>query len=178
MEIGKYDTGKFVMYLRENPQFMDRILTLYGRFDLPGLRELLGKLDFSSPLPPQPLTHKNYIDNQAEIHRLIMETNAYPEKVENKDYLQDEYIKELYSQSAGMYDAIWGGEWVYEARRETMDALEAKLGERILEVAVGSGINLSYFTDGCEIVGVDYCEAMLQKAIERARELPGRRISP
>jgi len=177
MEIGKYDTGRFVRYLRENPQLMDRLLTLYGRFDLPGLRELLEKMDFSSPLPPQPLTHKNYIDNQAEIDRLIRETNAYPEKVENKNYLRDEYIKELYSQSAGMYDAIWAGEWVYEARKETMGALEAKSGERILEVAVGSGVNLSYFTDGCEIVGVDYCEAMLEKAIERARELQGKRIT-
>jgi len=177
MKIGKYETGEFVRYLRQNPQFMDRILTFYNSFDLPGLREFFEKLDFSSPLPPQPLMHKNYIENQAEIDRLVREPKAYPGKVENKDYLQDDYLKELYSRSVATYDAIWGGEWVYETRKETTGLLEAKPGERILEVAVGSGINLAYYRDDFEITAIDYCEAMLQKAIERAKELPGKRIA-
>jgi len=37
--------------------------------------------------------HKNQIENQAEIDRLVREPNAYPELVENKDNLQDNYIK-------------------------------------------------------------------------------------
>ncbi len=177
MKIGKYETGKFVRYLRENPQFMDRILTFYSSFDLTGLREFFDKLDFGSPLPPQPPRHKNYIENQAEIDRLVREPKAYPEKVENKDYLQDDYIKELYSESAESYDIIWGGEWVYETRKETMDSVEAKPGERIVDVGVGTGINLAFYPDGCEIIGIDYCEAMLHKAIERAQELRGKRIT-
>ena len=177
MKIGKYETREFVSYLRENPQFMDRILTLYNSFDLPGLMEFFEKLDFSSPLPPQPLRHKNYIENQAEIDRLVREPNAYPEQVENKDYLLDDYIKELYSESVESYDIIWGGEWVYETRRETMDLLEAKPGERIVDVGVGTGVNLAYYPDDCEITGIDYCEAVLQKAIGRAKELPGKRIT-
>jgi len=177
MKIGKYETQEFVRYLRQNPWLMDRILTFYGSFDLLGLRESFEKLDFSSPLPPQPLRHKNYIENQAEIDRLVREPNAYAEQLENKDYLRDDYIKELYSKSVGIYDIIFGGEWVYEARKETVDLLEAKPGERILEVAVGTGVNLSYYPDDCEITGIDYCEATLQKAIERAKALLEKRIT-
>lgn len=177
MKIGKYETGKFVRYLRENPQFMDRILTFYSSFDLPGLREFFEKLDFSSPLPPEPLRHKNYIENQAEIDRLVMEPNAYPEKVDNKEYLQDDYIRELYSKSVGIYDMIFGGEWVYEARKETVDLLEAKAGQRIVDVGVGTGINLAHYPDDCEITGIDYCEAVLEKAAERSKEFPRKRVT-
>ena len=177
MKLGKYETRELVRYLRENPQFMDRILNLYNSFDLPGLTELFYNLDLSSSLPPQPLRHKNYIENQTEIDKLVKEPNAYPEKVDNKDYLQDDYIKGLYSKSVETYDLVWGGEWVFEARKETVDLLEAKPGERILEVAVGTGNNLAYYHDECEITGIDYCEAMLQKAIERAKKLSGNRIT-
>lgn len=177
MKLGKYEMRGLIEYLRENPHFMDRILTFYNSFDLPGLMEFFEKLDLSAPLPPQPLRHKNYIENRAEIDRLVREPNAYPERVESRDYLQDEYIKALYSKSVDTYDLIWGGEWAYEARKETTGLLEAKPGERILEVAVGTGNNLAYYPDGCQISGIDYCEAMLGKAIEKSKGLGKDRIA-
>lgn len=177
MKLGKYETREWVRYLKDNPQLMDRILTFYNRFDLPGLLEFFQKMDLSAPLPPQPLRHKNYIENQAEIDRLVREPNAYPEKVEDRGYLQDDYIKELYSKSVETYDLIWGGEWVYEARKETADLLQAKPGDRILEVGVGTGTNLAYYPAESQITGIDYCQAMLHKATERAKQLPGNRIA-
>lgn len=177
MKLGQYETRDFVRYLRENPQLMDRLLTLYNDFDLSGLTQFLQGLDLSSPPDPEPLKHKNYKENKAEIDRLVQEPHAYPEEVHYKGYLDDAYIRELYSKSVEIYDAIWGGEWVYETRTDTVGLLEAKPGEKILDVGIGTGVNLAYYPEGCQVTGIDYCQAMLDKAKERAKGLPGRRIA-
>jgi phosphatidylethanolamine/phosphatidyl-N-methylethanolamine N-methyltransferase len=49
--------------------------------------------------------------------------------------------------------------------------LEAKPGDRILEVGVGTGLNLPLYPRDCDVTGVDISEGMLRKAEERVRTL-------
>jgi phosphatidylethanolamine/phosphatidyl-N-methylethanolamine N-methyltransferase len=177
VQFGKYSGEKFVAYLRENPHLMDRILKLYNNFDLPGLRALLEGIDFAQPFPAAPLTHQRYIENKEAIEKILRDPSSYAFALESKGYLDDNYIKKLYSNSAGFYDDIWGGTWIYETRKETLEMLNPQPGERILEVGVGTGVNLDYFPPGCEVTGIDFCEEMLQQAGERAKKQPGKKIT-
>lgn len=48
-------------------------------------------------------------------------------------------------------------------------------GARVLEIGVGTGVNLSLYPDGSRVVAIDIAPAMLQRAVERARR-DGRRV--
>ena len=47
-------------------------------------------------------------------------------------------------------------------RRASLEAAE-RIGGRILEVGVGTGISLPYYSRGNRIVGIDISEAMLEQ---------------
>jgi len=177
MQIGKYSTDEFVKYLRQNPELMDKMLRLYNDFDLAGLKELFNKLDFGASFVGGPLTNKGYIENKAEIDRLIKDPDSYLEKIENRDYLEDERIQKYYAGSVEIYDEIWGGAWVYETRKEAVDWVEAKPEEKIIEVGVGTGVNLEYLPENCEITGIDFTEPMLEKAREKQKRLVNKKIT-
>jgi phosphatidylethanolamine/phosphatidyl-N-methylethanolamine N-methyltransferase len=46
--------------------------------------------------------------------------------------------------------------------------MDIQPGERVLEVGVGTGINLSLYPKHCTVTGIDFSESMLEKARERA----------
>jgi phosphatidylethanolamine/phosphatidyl-N-methylethanolamine N-methyltransferase len=77
-------------------------------------------------------------------------------------------VAKAYARWAPVYDVVFGK--VFErGRRESIAAAE-RVGGRILDVGIGTGISLTDYTRGNRIVGVDYSEAMLRKAQERVRE--------
>ena len=43
-------------------------------------------------------------------------------------------------------------------------------GDRVLEVGVGTGINLSLYPRDCAVTGIDFSDSMLEKARERVAE--------
>jgi phosphatidylethanolamine/phosphatidyl-N-methylethanolamine N-methyltransferase len=55
-------------------------------------------------------------------------------------------------------------------RRDSIEAAE-RVGGRVLEVGVGTGISLPQYSRDVRLVGVDIAEAMLRKACERVRRL-------
>jgi len=173
---GKYQMDKLVNHLRENPEFMDKIMTLYNNFDLHALRQFLETPDLSTPFSHTPLTHRRYIENKSEIDRLTADTDAYPQEICNKDYLNDQHIKRIYNEAAQIYDEVWAGVWPYEMRNEVADWLELKPGDSILEVGVGTGANLESFSDFCEATGIDYCQRMFDIAGEKAKRLPNKKV--
>ena len=70
---------------------------------------------------------------------------------------------------APVYDLLFGR--VFRAgRRAAIDAAE-RIGGRILEVGVGTGISLPDYSRVNRICGVDISEPMLQKAMERVAKL-------
>jgi ubiquinone/menaquinone biosynthesis C-methylase UbiE len=53
-------------------------------------------------------------------------------------------------------------------RRWRKEALSGLSGN-VLEVGVGTGKNLKYYSSRCSVTGIDYSEMMLEKAREKAR---------
>jgi len=59
---------------------------------------------------------------------------------------------------------------VFDAGRKATIAAAERIGGRILDVGIGTGISLTDYAPANRIVGVDYCELMLRKAHERVVE--------
>jgi phosphatidylethanolamine/phosphatidyl-N-methylethanolamine N-methyltransferase len=74
-------------------------------------------------------------------------------------------VRNAYSQWAPVYDGIFGP--VFARGRRVAIAAADRLGGRILEVGVGTGISLPGYSRNNRIVGVDLSEAMLRKAERR-----------
>ena len=80
-----------------------------------------------------------------------------------------EGVVKTYDRWAPVYDLVFGS--VFEtARRATITACE-EVGGRVLEVGVGTGISLPYYSNRCTIVGVDISSAMLEVASQRVSDL-------
>jgi phosphatidylethanolamine/phosphatidyl-N-methylethanolamine N-methyltransferase len=83
--------------------------------------------------------------------------------------LDNHSVAKAYAGWAPFYDLVWGA--VFAAGRRASMAAAERIGGRILDVGVGTGISLSDYTPKNRVVGVDYSEPMLRKAHERvARE--------
>ena len=79
--------------------------------------------------------------------------------------LSREKVAKTYARWAPIYDKVFGT--VFEqARRAAVEASE-QVGGRILEVGVGTGISLPYYSSACRIVGIDISEEMLEIARQR-----------
>jgi phosphatidylethanolamine/phosphatidyl-N-methylethanolamine N-methyltransferase len=79
-------------------------------------------------------------------------------------------IKRAYAILSPVYDFLFDKVF-YPGRVAAIQLLEAKPGDRILEVGVGTGLNLPLYPRDCDVTGVDISEGMLRKAEERVRTL-------
>src|SRR5947207_1797018 len=78
-------------------------------------------------------------------------------------------ITKAYARWAPVYDLVFGA--VFDRGRQAAIAAAERIGGRILEVGVGTGISLPDYSRANRICGVDISEAMLMKAQERVAEL-------
>ncbi|HVY58240.1 MAG TPA: class I SAM-dependent methyltransferase [Xanthobacteraceae bacterium] len=83
--------------------------------------------------------------------------------------LDKETIVKAYAKWAPIYDVVFGA--VFERGRAAAIAAAERIGGRILEVGVGTGIALPEYSDRNTLFGVDISEPMLEKARERVAEL-------
>ena len=79
-----------------------------------------------------------------------------------------ETIKRAYAILSPVYDFLFDKVF-YPGRVAAIDLLEIKPGDRVLEVGVGTGLNLPLYRRDCEVTGIDISEGMLRKADERVR---------
>src|SRR5581483_10912325 len=83
--------------------------------------------------------------------------------------LDKETIAKAYARWAPVYDLVFGA--VFERGRQAAIAAAERIGGRILEVGVGTGISLPDYSPANRLYGVDISEPMLRKAQERVTEL-------
>jgi phosphatidylethanolamine/phosphatidyl-N-methylethanolamine N-methyltransferase len=82
--------------------------------------------------------------------------------------LDKDTIAKAYARWAPVYDLVFGA--VFEHGRRAAIAAAERIGGRILEVGVGTGISLPDYARTNRLVGVDLSEPMLRKAQERVTE--------
>jgi phosphatidylethanolamine/phosphatidyl-N-methylethanolamine N-methyltransferase len=83
--------------------------------------------------------------------------------------LDKQTIAKAYARWAPVYDLVFGA--VFERGRQAAIAAAERIGGRILEVGVGTGISLPDYSCVNRICGVDISEPMLRKAQQRVAEL-------
>jgi len=81
------------------------------------------------------------------------------------DEIDLDTVAKAYARWAPVYDLVFGA--VFDAGRKASIAAAERLGGRILDVGIGTGISLTDYSPRNRLVGVDYCEPMLRKAHER-----------
>ncbi len=82
--------------------------------------------------------------------------------------LDTQTITKAYARWAPVYDLVFGA--VFERGRHAAIAAAERVGGRVLEVGVGTGISLPHYSRDCRLCGVDISEPMLRKAQERVTE--------
>jgi phosphatidylethanolamine/phosphatidyl-N-methylethanolamine N-methyltransferase len=83
--------------------------------------------------------------------------------------LDRDTVVRAYTRWAPIYDLVFGA--VFDSGRKASIAAAERVGGRILDVGVGTGISLSDYSRSTQLFGVDYSEAMLRKARARVAEL-------
>lgn len=78
-------------------------------------------------------------------------------------------VAKAYARWAPIYDFVFGA--VFDAGRKASIAAADRVGGRILDVGIGTGLSLADYSRTTRISGVDISEPMLRKAHERVHTL-------
>lgn len=81
--------------------------------------------------------------------------------------VENAFVENVYDKLAKVYDLIFGPT-LHPGRLQAIDRMDIQAGERVLEVGVGTGINLSLYPREADVTGIDFSSSMLEKARERA----------
>jgi phosphatidylethanolamine/phosphatidyl-N-methylethanolamine N-methyltransferase len=89
-------------------------------------------------------------------------------KLDGTQQLDRATVEQAYDRWAPVYDLVFGG--VFSKGRSAAIAATNRIGGRVLEVGVGTGISLPLYAPHLRIFGTDISEAMLEKAKKRVAE--------
>lgn len=81
--------------------------------------------------------------------------------------VENDFVEGVYDKLAKVYDLIFGPT-LHPGRLQAIERMNIQSGERVLEVGVGTGINLSLYPQNCSVTGIDFSSSMLEIARERA----------
>jgi phosphatidylethanolamine/phosphatidyl-N-methylethanolamine N-methyltransferase len=86
-----------------------------------------------------------------------------------KEELDKDTVTKAYARWAPVYDLVFGA--VFERGRSLAIEAAERIGGRILEVGVGTGISLPHYSRANRLCGIDISAPMLMKARERVEQL-------
>ena len=80
--------------------------------------------------------------------------------------VENDFVEAVYDKIAKVYDLTYGPT-LHAGRLKAIERMNIQAHERVLEVGVGTGINLALYPRDCPITGIDFSALMLEKARER-----------
>jgi phosphatidylethanolamine/phosphatidyl-N-methylethanolamine N-methyltransferase len=80
--------------------------------------------------------------------------------------VETDFVAGVYEKLASVYDIVFGPT-LHAGRLQALKRMAIAPGDRVLEVGVGTGINLTLYPRDCKVTGVDLSDSMLEKAHER-----------
>ena len=89
--------------------------------------------------------------------------------------VENDFVEGVYDKLAKVYDLIFGPT-LHQGRLQAIQRMNIQARERVLEVGVGTGINLSLYPREAQITGIDYTASMLEKARERVMKKEMRNV--
>lgn len=90
--------------------------------------------------------------------------------------LEERQVRRAYDLYSPIYDLLF--KKIFEPGRiAAVRLLGAPLRGRVLEVGIGTGLNLPFYPPDIELVGIDISEGMLRKAQEKVAELRMTRVT-
>jgi phosphatidylethanolamine/phosphatidyl-N-methylethanolamine N-methyltransferase len=81
--------------------------------------------------------------------------------------MRAESVAGAYDRWAPVYDVVFGG--VFKSGRAQTAQAANRIGGRILEAGLGTGISLPLYRKDCKLVGIDLSPSMLEKARQRVK---------
>ena len=84
--------------------------------------------------------------------------------------LEKRQVERAYELLAPVYDFIF--DWIFApGRQAAILHLGLRPNDTVLEVGIGTGLNLPLYPPSCRLTGIDLSGEMLDKAVERAQKL-------
>ncbi len=80
--------------------------------------------------------------------------------------VETDFVEKVYQNIAKVYDYTYGPT-LHPGRLEAIEKMAIRPGTNVLEVGVGTGINLSLYPRTCRVTGIDLSSRMLERAQER-----------
>ena len=84
--------------------------------------------------------------------------------------LEKRQVERAYELYAPVYDFIF--DWIFSPGRDAaIRQLDLQRSDSVLEVGIGTGLNLPLYPPTCKLTGIDLSQEMLDEAVERVETL-------
>ncbi|MEI6669181.1 MAG: methyltransferase domain-containing protein [Acidobacteriota bacterium] len=85
------------------------------------------------------------------------------------------FMSDVYAKIASSYDVFFGPP-LHQGRVRAIERMDLQPGDRVLEVGVGTGINVPLYPRHAHITAIDFSASMLERAHEKVARLDLRHV--